>query len=131
MKKEWMDAGARKLIGDLKSVFFAQWSGYNAFEVFDCEFEEAVIAYLKKRRRKCPAKDVANKLYFFKNSHSEGHDFFLKNVLPKVLAFARTDAEADALIMVLLEEVLALTSRHIYEEMEKRGLMSSTLDILG
>jgi hypothetical protein len=129
MEKPWLDEDAKRLMASLKEIALAQWSGYYSFEVLDHEIIGAALAYLEKRRRSFTAKDIIASVDHNKSRNTIGYTFFFREILPKIFVFARTDDEADALVMILLEEMLAVIAQPIYETMKKKGLMPRNINM--
>lgn len=130
MEKRWLGEDGKKLIAKTIEHFFASKKLFTSSFHFD--FMEAILDYFTEREVGVSVEEIAKGLQrsTLYGSTPASRDFFY-NILPEISGFARTDAETDALVMMVFDEVLKTISQPIYAAVERRGLMSPHIDMRG
>lgn len=131
MKKKWLGGGGTGLIASLvNGVLFQHERRPESFNVYT--FCTVILSYFKDRDLNISVEDIekTGKGIDPRHRDTSARYFFFNSILPKIIRFSRTNAETDALVMVLLEEILKTISQPIYTKMERPGLMSTDPNIM-
>ncbi len=128
-----MDEGSKKLIKEIiKSFHHSKENHGIPLHLFHLDFMKRILTYFAERQEGYTVEEIMIGPFGSAPAPAYGGGGeFIYGVFPMISAFKRTDAEADALVMVLFEEILKLISQPIYARMETRGLLSPNIDIFG
>lgn len=126
MEKKWLDDRSQELIEKLMTTYV--WLEEHHGHPFRFNLMKEMLSYSSRRAEGNSVEKTTDKYFFGESPTSE---IFICHFLLKISRFKRTDAEADALVMVLFERILETISQPIYAAMERRGLMSPDIDMRG
>lgn len=131
MEKRWLGGGGKMLMVGLRDEILFQCKKHSASYTAQ-DFCMAMSSYFKDRKSGLSAKNIERpKKTARRKGESPASYFFFRDILHEIIRFSRTDAEADALVMVLFEKILETISRPIYAHMEQKGLMSKDISMRG
>lgn len=118
MEKRWLDDCSQELIEKLMTTYIQLEEHYG--HPFRFDLVKVMLSYFSKREEGNDVEKMTRQYFFGESPTSE---IFLCHFLLEISRFKRTDAEADALVMVLLERIFETISQPIYAEMEARRLV--------